>query len=421
MVSYHQTAKVVALALIKGFNLTFRGIETTELDGQMFLERKGCAKRREHILRIAINARFLTQQLTGVQRYAREVTRGIARLLSPENIKLIAPAGAAPEFMGLEVFRYGGFVKGHIWEQVVLPMAVKRNRADLLFSPGNTGPILMGDQVVTVHDVAVFARPEGYNPNFVRWYRFLLPRLVQRVHRVVTDSEFSKQEIIKYLGVSPDKVSVVPIGVSDHFVPMRKRAVCAFKETRGLPERFILGLASRAMNKNFSGLLKAWHHLCERTELKDVWLVVAGGVSRTLQIAPSNTELQNLPRVYDLGYVSDEDLPCLYNAADVFVFPSFYEGFGLPPLEAMACGTPVVVSNVASLPEVVGDAGVYVNPYDVEDIAQGIYRVLTDQELRRQLREKGLAQAKLFTWERSARETLKVFEEVLEEKRSGGK
>ncbi|GEA17233.1 glycosyltransferase family 4 protein [Moorella sp. E306M] len=363
-------------------------------------------------MRIAINARFLIQRLTGVQRYAREITRGIARLLGPENIKLIAPAGAAPEFVGLEVFHYGGFVRGHAWEQVVLPMAVRRNRTDLLFSPGNTGPILVSDQVVTVHDVGVFARPEGFNPNFVRWYQFLLPRLTQQVRRVVTISEFSKREIVKYLGISPDKITVIPNGVSERFTPMEQRAILAFKEARRLPERFILGLASRAPNKNFGGLLKAWQYLCERTELKDLWLVVAGGVSRTLQIDPANAGMQNLPWVYDLGYVSDEDLPALYNAADVFVFPSFYEGFGLPPLEAMACGTPVVVSSTASLPEVVGDAGVYVNPYDVEDIAQGIYRVLTDQELRRQLREKGLARAKLFTWERSAKETLRVFEEV---------
>lgn len=372
-------------------------------------------------MRIAINARFLTQQLTGVQRYAREITRGITRLLCPENIKLIAPAGATPEFVGLEVHRSGGSVRGHVWEQIVLPMSVRRNRVDLLFSPGNTGPILVKNQVVTVHDVAVFARPKGFNPNFVRWYQFLLPRLTQQVRRVVTVSEFSKGEVVKYLGISLDKIAVIPNGVSERFTPMEQRAILAFKEARSLPECFILGIASRAPNKNFGGLLKAWQYLCERTELKDVWLVVAGGVSRTLQTDPANAGLQNLPRVYDLGYVSDEDLPALYNAADVFVFPSFYEGFGLPPLEAMACGTPVVVSDTASLPEVVGDAGVYVNPYDVEDIAQGIYRVLTDQGLRRQLWEKGLARVKLFTWERSARETLKVFEEVLEEKRSGRK
>ncbi|HIE12725.1 MAG TPA: glycosyltransferase family 1 protein [Desulfotomaculum sp.] len=369
-------------------------------------------------MNLLINARFLTQQITGTQRYAREVTREIVKLLGPDNICLMAPEQASEEFAGVPVLRCGGPLKGHFWEQVVLPRMVDRRSADLLWCPGNCGPLLVRNQVVTIHGTEVFAVPDGFNPYFVRWYRFLLPGLAQRALRVLTVSQFSKNELVKYLKIAEERVCVIYNGVDRRFIPQPEQKVAAFKRKHNLPERYVLLLASRTPRKNFRRVLEAWTAIHSKPEPNGAGLVVAGGLTRSLQGDAALAKLVTMPRICDLGYVADEDLPALYGGATVFAFPSLYEGFGLPPLEAMACGTPVVVSNVASLPEVVGDAGVYVDPYDVEDIARGIYRVLADEGLRRRLREKGLARAKLFTWEKTARKTLEVFEEVLQEQRS---
>jgi glycosyltransferase involved in cell wall biosynthesis len=370
---------------------------------------------------LLVNARFLTQPVTGTQRYARELTTQIVRILGTSSIYLVAPEDAPPEFAGIRVIRCGGRLKGHLWEQVVLPWTVRRLGADLLWCPGNCGPLLVARQVVTIHDAGAFAVPETLNPNFVRWYRFLVPRLARRVRRVITISEFSKRELVKYLRLPPERITVihrsVPRVITKRTSP---ESIGAIRLKYGLSERYVLTLASRAPHKNFGSVLRAWRLLWREASLGDVELVLAGGTTRALRADFAAMCAGELPRVRDLGYVPDEDLASLYRGAAIFVYLSLYEGFGLPPLEAMACGTPVVVSNMASLPEVVGDAGVYVNPYDVEDIARGIYRVLTDENLRRDLREKGLARARLFTWEREARETLAVFEEAVREEKSRG-
>lgn len=363
-------------------------------------------------MKIAINARFLTQRITGVQRYACDMTKEIIKAAGCENIRLLSPSNGNFEYAGVPVHTSRGYMKGHIWEQFALPLALKSIKADILWSPGNTGPLAVTDQVVVIHDVGVFTNPDSYNSNFVRWYRMLLPRLAQKAKKIITVSEFSKREIEKYLNVSHGKVAVIPGGVSGNFKPADKKTTIKFKKDKGLPLHFVLWLASRAPHKNFSGIIKAWEFLCKKNEIEDVWLVIAGGIHQTLNEDTCGS-LGELKNVLEIGYVSDEDLPLLYNSAEALVFPSFYEGFGLPPLEAMACGTPVVVSRAASLPEVVGDAGIYVNPNDIEDIARGINIVIKDNELRDKMVEYGMLRAGFFTWEKAAKQTLDILADVV--------
>lgn len=367
-------------------------------------------------MKIAVNARFLTQQVTGVQRYAIELTKRLIELLGEQNVVLLAPKTSPEWFHGVRVVRSDMPFEGYIWEQFVLPGMFRMSQGDILWSPGNMGPLLLDNQVITIHDLAVFVHPEGFNRYFVWWYRFSLPRLVHRARRVLTVSNFSKTEFIRLLGIAAEKIAVTYLGFDGKFDFNNIQELSPELSQLKLPKRYVLSVASLAPNKNLYGLIRAWTVLKQKIS-EDVCLVLVGGMPRTLagiELDPSKLKKDG---IYVLGYVDDELLPYLYKGAEVFVFVSLYEGFGLPPLEAMACGTPVVVSKAASLPEVVGDAGVYVDPYNVDDIAHGIHKVLSDSNLREELRRKGLERAKLFSWPKTAQETLAVFEEVLRERR----
>lgn len=357
-------------------------------------------------MKIAINARFLTQAVTGVQRYAREVCSELANIPKGYcHFILIAPRGKLinpPS--GMEIFQDGFHLSGHPWEQFRLPHLVRKLKADLLWSPCNVGPIFVPNQVVTMHDASVFADPDWFSRWFHILYRFLLPALGRKVKKVLTVSNFSKAEIVKY-GIAPqEKIDVILLGCNSKFNPSNFTRPNNFV---GSP--YILTIGSRNPRKNIKRLIAAWGSLSPEVKGKRK-LVVVGEGARVF----SSERLGDIPRdVVFISMVEEEELAPLYSQAEAFIFPTLYEGFGLPPLEAMACGCPVVVSHVASLPEVCGDAAYYVDPYSVESIADGIYKVLTDNNLRQALIRRGLEQVKLFSWEKSAREHLKLFEEVL--------
>jgi glycosyltransferase involved in cell wall biosynthesis len=342
--------------------------------------------------RVVVNTRVLTAPLTGVQRYTLELLGRFG-----DKVQAVAPK---KDLSGIH---------GHLWEQLMLPYYSK---GKLLFSPANTGPLSVARQVVTVHDVAFIDRPEGFNPKFRALYRFLVPRLAQRVRAVITASTFTRERLIEWAKIPPSHVHVIPLGVDRHFSQQQLDSIEKLRSTLGIPSPYyILSLGSIEPRKNLPRLLAAWERI-QRELPQEVWLVVAGGKGKSSVF--NDVEIQRLPpRVHLTGRVADEFLPALYSGALAFVYPSLYEGFGLPPLEAMACGTPVLTSNVTSLPEVVGDAGLLVDPYNVEAIAHGIRRLVEDSALREELRKKGLERAKQFTWERTAELTWAVLEEAM--------
>ncbi|WP_218185331.1 glycosyltransferase family 4 protein [Calditerricola satsumensis] len=291
-----------------------------------------------------------------------------------------------------------------MWEQFVLPLQVG-NR--LLWSPANTGPLAISRQVVTIHDAATLVHPEWFDPRFALWYRFLLPRLMRRVLRVITVSEFSRQQLVEYGGAREEDIVVIPNGVDRRFKPASEEEIYSLRLRFRLMNPYILVVGSLEPRKNLRRLFMAWEQV--QPILQEVDLVVAGSdgkVFRSLGFdhVPANVRL--------IGYVKDKDLPVLYSGAEVFVYPSLYEGFGLPPLEAMACGTPVITSNISALPEVVGDAALLVDPYCEESIATGILKVMEDRIFRENLRKSGLERSKLFTWDRTAELTWRVLKEV---------
>ncbi|MBI5686442.1 MAG: glycosyltransferase family 4 protein [Verrucomicrobia bacterium] len=336
---------------------------------------------------ILVNGRFVTKAVTGVQRYSSELVSRFG-----DRIRLLAPARSLQG------------IQGHLWEQVVLPARVG---SGFLWSPGNTGPLALSRQAVTIHDAATLDHPEWFSGKFAALYRFLLPKLMRRARRVITVSEFSKQRLIEHGGISPDRVCAIPNGVDARFRPAAPEAVAALRRKLGLAEDYALAVGSLEPRKNLRGLFQAWQ--IAQPRLGGMELAVAGGSGKIF----SNIGFERLPAgIRLLGYVEDADLVALYGGARMFVYPSLYEGFGLPPLEAMSCGTPVLTSNVTSLPEAVGDAALAVNPTDPEAIADGMIRLAEDGALCGELRSKGRQRAGQFTWECSAEATWQALQEA---------
>lgn len=364
---------------------------------------------------IVVNGRFATQRLTGVQRYAFEIIRRLSLSLC-----VISPQPIAPEYESLAnvtiVDPIGRFAHksglGHLWEQLALPRWM--GKEDLLWSPCGAGPLAVENQVVTIHDIANLEHPEWFNLWFTQWYSFLIPRLVHKVKKVIVVSEYTKNRLTEMTGISPEKLEVIYNGIDDRFSPKSKEEISIAQKLLGLPSaKYILSLSSLEPRKNLHRLLEAWNIICHKLP-KDIWLVLAGGKGKSAVF--KDISFDSLPpRVYFTGYVPDEHLPALYSGAIAFTYVSLYEGFGLPPLEAMACGVPVITSNTTSIPEVVGDAAILVNPCDVEEIADSIYKLINDASLRERLRLLGLNRAKQFSWDKTAKQTWGLLNNVVEE------
>ena len=341
--------------------------------------------------KIVCNARNVSAPLTGVQRYTRELMQR-----APEGVQEIAPryplSGAA----------------GHLWEQCVLPF---HSRNTTLWSPGNTGPLTVKNQVVTIHDLATIDHPEWFSRRFATWYNFLLPKLVQRVAHIITISEFTKQRLMKRCAVSEDHISVIPNGVAETFTPQDAATVRRMREQLKIPsEHYLLAVGSLDQRKNLERQLSVWRKI-QHDVPNDLWLVLFGGT--TTSGIFRHTQTHDIPpRVHVVGEVPDDLLAPLYAGALIFLYLSVYEGFGLPVLEAMASGTPVLTSNLSALPEVAGDSAVYVDPYHEEGIAGALIAIIHDETLRGRYAERGRERSKQFSWEKSAHTTFEVLKAI---------
>ncbi len=327
---------------------------------------------------MVINGRFKQREISGVERYAGEIASrlpGPARLISPH-------------------FRPQG-VRGHVWEQAVLPRLVGK---DVLWSPANTGPLLVANQVVTIHDTNAVEHPEWYRPGVAGWYRLLLPVLARRVRKVLTVSHYSRRRLIETLGLAPDRVAVIYPGVDPaQFHPAPEIGLAETLSRAGLSRPYLLFLGSLAGSKNLARLVQAWQQAAPA--FPEVVLVIAGRQGPIFRNGLRGLQFRQLKL---LGPVAEEDLASLYSGAEAFVLPSPWEGFGLTALEAMACGTPVIAADRGALPEVVGEAGVLVNALEIESLADAICKVLSDRHLRQELSQRGLERAASFSWERAA-------------------
>lgn len=294
---------------------------------------------------------------------------------------------------------------GHAWEQCLLPASLPGG--ELLWSPVHSGPLVWRNQVVTVHDVVPLDHPEWLNPRFAAWYRFMLPRLVRRARHVIAISEFTRQRLVESCGVSESAITVVPNGVNDRFSPADSETILHVRKRLGIDgRRYVLVLGSLEPRKNLRRLLEAWQQ-ARSTLPDDVVLVVAGAPGERGVFGDAG--LRRWPEgVMAPGAVADSDLPGLYSGAEWSLCVSLYEGFGLPSLESMACGTPVIASDIPVFDEVVGDAGLRVDPYNSLAISRELQRALGSSTLRDEMSARALSRSRAYSWRATAASTFEI-------------
>ncbi len=302
-----------------------------------------------------------------------------------------------------------------LWEQFILPIQCRRHKIDLLHSPGYVSPITLPcPSVVSILDMNYFFFPQDWSKLALLSLKILVPLSARSSREIIALSQSSKRDVVKALKIPEDRINVTYMGVDKIFHPHHTRPeILKIKNRMGIKGNFILSVANSHPHKNLRRLLQAYHILRKDRGITHQ-LLLAGNPGRDhLELMRTVRKLGIDQEVIFTGYLPGHQMPLVYQAADLFVFPSLYEGFGLPILESMACGTPVVSSNAASLPEVVGKAGILVDPYDIDEMAEAMYRVLSDKSVAEELTKRGLEQSKKFSWTETARKTLAIYEKVM--------
>ncbi|GAB6010894.1 glycosyltransferase family 4 protein [Viscerimonas tarda] len=344
-----------------------------------------------------VNGRFLTQKATGVHRYAFEICNKLHEM--GVDFHVAVPREINPDYKFSFKTVASGSLKTHLWEQISLPNYLRRIGSPLLISFSGCGPLNYSNQIITIHDVSHERYPEWFSKNYCRFYGFMFPRIGKKAQAILTVSEFSKREIVDTLGVDPDKIHVVHSNVPFHTKPGDEEVLNFGRDTDA--GKYILTVSSMDPRKNFVRLVEAF----SKMEDKSIKLYIIG-----MQFKAFNTpDLRKLigENVSLPGYIDDEALQKMYRNALFSVYPTLYEGFGLPPLESMTYGCPVIAADIPALKEISGDAVLYADPYSIEDMTSKMNLLAKDEELRRELVVKGLKQIKNYSWDMSAK---KVFE-----------
>jgi glycosyltransferase involved in cell wall biosynthesis len=349
-----------------------------------------------------LNGKFTAQRTTGVQRVAAQLVRALDAQVRGSCVLLCPPGAAAPPLRHIEVRHVGrAGLPLHLWEQWTLPRAAADG---LLVSLAGSAPAWARHQVAMLHDAAVFDHPQAYTRAFAAWYRWLFRHLARRADGLLTVSAFSRARLAYRLQVPPQRLQVVPNG-ADHLDAVSADASVLDRHgLRGTP--FLLAVGSANPNKNLAAMVQAFGRLPQDAGLRLV--IVGGGNDRVFAGSASGHGVAPASSVLHLGPLDDAPLKALYQHALALVFPSLYEGFGLPPLEAMACGCPVVASHAAAIPEVCGDAALYFDPRSQEGLVAALCQITGDAALRERLIAAGQAQARRFRWSAAAAELLSL-------------
>ncbi|MCS7062071.1 MAG: glycosyltransferase family 1 protein [Anaerolineae bacterium] len=378
---------------------------------------------------ITIDYTPAVHQSAGIGRLTRESVRALLQCDSPHRFTLFCmgrPAASALSRSAVANGRAAWVVTPlndrwlyRLWHRARLPVPVEvfSGRSDLYHATDFVLPPTTPRKrtVLTVHDLTFERAPDAAPPQLLRFLKRVVPQSVRRAHHLIADSQSTARDLIELYGAPAERITVIYSGIDARFCPTHSASPtsAAVRDKYALGEEpFVLTVGTLQPRKNHLTLVRAFAQVAER--LPDLKLVIAGGKGWMYDAVTAEVARLNLNRrVQFIGFVEDADLPDVYRAARVFTFPSLYEGFGLPPLEAMACGIPVVASNTSSLPEVVGDAGLLVDPFDVDGLAGALLRAATDDVWRAQAIERGLNRARAFTWGRAAEQLLAVYDAVL--------
>lgn len=363
-------------------------------------------------MKIVIDARTVTSQRTGIGSYLVHLAASLSVIDQTNNYCVMR--GGFRHWVKNKLFVSAAFrLAIFFYDNFIFPVRLFIRRTKIYHNPSFILPLLnfSYQKIITIHDLGFYVFGHDFATGWhARHLRFMLPRSVRKADKIIAVSEATKQQIIDIFHVPAENIVVIYEGVSENFKQIQDR-----KEIEDVLDRYdikkpyILFVGTTDPRKNVERLIQAF--LQVKQDFQGLSLVIAGSKSKLF-----SSGLQKLVQEKDViltGYVAEEDIVCLYNGAAVFAFPSLYEGFGLPILEAMACGTPVLTSNKYSMPEVAGDAAVLVDPENIEELAAGLKALLENSSWRDELREKGLVRARQFTWEKTAQETLAVYHEVM--------
>lgn len=370
-------------------------------------------------MHIGLDYTAALRQGAGIGRYTRGIVGALARLDHANQYTLIVPAdiGALPHSIGEGQMRMQRLPLPEwpltiAWHRLRLPLYVElfTGALDLFHSPDFVlPPVHRARTIITVHDLSFLRFPQCAARGLVEYLSAVVPRSLRRADLVLADSAWTRQDLIEMLHVAAEKIVVVPAGVGPEYHPISDQAtLAAVRERYNLPRRFLLHVGTLEPRKNLIRLMEALRAIADRDP--ELCLVLVGGKGWLYEdIFASVARLGLAGRVIFPGYIAEADLPAVYNLAEALAYPSLYEGFGIPPLEAMACGVPVVSSNSSSLPEVVGDAALLVEPTDTAALADALLRALSDNELRQTLRRRGLERAAAFSWPAAAQKLLDAY------------
>ncbi|HEY4611658.1 MAG TPA: glycosyltransferase family 1 protein [Bacteroidota bacterium] len=373
-------------------------------------------------MRIAIDGRTITRDRTGVGKYAERIVDALLRTDSRNEYTLFLTEDSSslhgPNLQKIFIPGYNRMGLNRWWENALLPSFLRQYAIDIFFSPAYALPLFSKPAatkfIVTIHDLIAYSYPESFTLKMRLWQRLFVQNAARQADRIIAASQATRSDLLRYSSVDPNNVIVVHHAVEESFRPIQDIGLREkVRNKYALPEQFILTVGTIEPRKNHALLAHAYSRLPESIR-KRYPLVIAGSQGWYAEKILTEIRQYNLGESLKfVGFVEHEDLPVLYNLATLFVYPSLYEGFGYPPLEAMACGIPVITSNCSSLPEVVGDAAPLIDPHDLQQLARQMELVLTDETLWRELRQKGLQRAAYFNWRRNAEETMKVFEDTL--------
>lgn len=365
-------------------------------------------------MRVTLNGLIIDKQRAGIGHYGYNLINSLIKLNS--QIDFTFYTQKVIDFDSGKIVRRGEYNKSYkriLDEQLLMPF--KYRGSDLIHFIDYSSPFLPMKIpfIVTIHDLSFYEYPDTFSYGSRKIKEVLAPISIKRSARIIADSENTKRDIVERFPNAAEKVRVIYPGRPKYDLVNNYSKISDVRRKYGINGKYILVVGTFEPRKNLVRMLEAFKIIAEK--FSDINLVLIGKKGWLYgDIYEKINDIRIAERVISTGYVDDEDMPYLYRGAEVFCYPSLYEGFGLPPLEAMSCGTPVVVSNTSSLPEVVGDAGIYIDPYDIESIANGIIRVLNDSTLRQDLKNRGLKQCEKFSWERAASQVIEVYREILE-------